>query len=502
MSSGETYGRHPYIELDNAVSLNIYRRLRRAIKECEPQAAPHLNLATVFFHDLMRILTGYALRVDELNGPFRPRTRDEFTPVPRIPYVGFSDIENGLDPNSKTYGLVAPRVGRRRRWASAVSRVTGPVLGSWGTVAIARPSALNTRRLVSSLLRAKMQVTFPSPAPLAVPGLTAQLTRLQRCIQEISEQNAWSGAARSLSEVVERHILALAAEGEPERVSHQVLICGSLANNFNRLLAARSRAAGVPVVAVGHGVTEGTHDEPVFGYGERTFATVMLGFGPGGAELPNIAEYAQSLYDPPEYVESDSPEVREVYSGPEVVPLGSMEGKRVLYVPTSFSGSARYGPFRDMPDRMYLQWQEALLREFPDTVWKGHPKEKTVHEFVPSRARSVSRIPFQECLDHADVFIFDYLSTAFCQAAATLKPIIFFDIGLRNHSEAAQRAISERCIYVRADPENPGRLKDRVLSLLQEPRVNAFSQQFSLATTPSLKGRIGVALEILEGLLR
>ncbi len=493
------YRRHLYIAQDNAASLEIYRRIRQAVDECESHAAPYLNVVAVFFHDLMLILTGYDLRLREINGPYRPQMSAEWRPLERLPYLDFSDVEKGIVPEEKTYGLVPSEVRRSQRWGSALSRVIGPLVGARRTVAIAKPSALDPRQLVSAVLRGRMQVTFPSPLPLAITGLSRQTENLDRCIEEIADALGWPGSPARVIQVVGRHIRALAVEGDPQPVSYQALICGSLLEPFNRLLAARARAAGIPVVEVSHGGGDGMYDEPLYGYGERSFATALLGFGPAGGELPGAAEYVESLNEEPWYVESDEPEIKGLYQAPEVSQLGFLDGKKVFYVPTSFAGCTRYGPFHDIPDRMYLEWQEHVFRAFPDAVWKGHPKDATTHGFVPKGAKRVVKAPFRDCLREADVLVFDYLSTAFCLAAATSKPIIFLDIGVRNLSKAAEEAVSDRCIVVKTDPENAGDLREQVMALSRKQCVNSFSTRSSLATKPPRTARVDAVVEIVKG---
>ena len=499
-----TNDRNPYIERDNAASLLVYRRLKQAVADCQPCAGPYLNVAAVFFHDLMRILTGYALRIRECIGPYRPQTADEWQPLRRMPYLGFAEVENGIDLDTNTYGFgfTVPAVNLRRRWVSALARMAGPVLDRRATVAIVSPSALNPRQLVFDMLRSRMRVTFPMFTPLAIPNLNEQLTRLCQRIEEIGDDLSWPGPVDPVREVVNRHIRALATEGDPQPVTYQALICGTLSEPLTRLVAARTRAAGVPVVEVSHGEAEGVDDEPIFGYGDRSFVTELLGYGPGGGELLASAEHAESLHDPPAYIESDAPQVQRLNRGTEVRKLGGPKSHKVFYVPTTLSGNARYGPFRDMPDLMYIRWQEALLREFPELVYKGYPQGAVNDRLVPRGVRNSTRVPLHECVDEADVFVFDYLSSAFCIAAATSKPIIFFDIGLRNPSKAAKRAIAERCIYLRVDPENPGPLAERVREVAHEPRVNTFSEQFSLATRRQSRGREELAVDIVKRLLK
>ena len=54
-------------------------------------------------------------------------------------------------------------------------------------------------------------------------------------------------------------------------------------------------------------------------------------------------------------------------------------------------------------------------------------------------------------LDDYDVFIFDYFSTPFSRAIATNKPIIYFDIGLRNLEKDVLDIIKKRVYYFKVD---------------------------------------------------
>ena len=54
---------------------------------------------------------------------------------------------------------------------------------------------------------------------------------------------------------------------------------------------------------------------------------------------------------------------------------------------------------------------------------------------------------FVEIENEVDIYVFDYIGTAFNQACATNKPVIYFDIGLRNISRHAMTKIKERTVY-------------------------------------------------------
>ena len=487
-----------YVEEDNAVSLQVHYALLEAMDACEAAAAPYLNLVAMLFWELTSILTGVALRNRELRGPYPPPPGQLARRFTHFPYIDYHDMEAGLDPDSKRYEPQYFFVPWKRRLVSAASGVSG--LGR-PRVALGKPSSLDLNRLTPALLRRRLRLGFPEPAPLAVPGLHGQLGTLLGHVDGILAGLGLERLATGVREALRRHVLARVHEGEPPPARWDVLVTGSITDPFNRFLAARSRAAGKPVVEISHGEAEGILDEPLFGYGERTYATHLLGYGPAGRTLPETAAYVRSLYDLPEYVESDSSVIRSLYRpdvGVEATP--PLDGVRAVYVPTSFSGPIRYGPFRDVPDALYLEWQNALFRELPDAVWKGHPKERN-RSLIPATAAHTSRRPLHEYLETADVFIFDYVSTALVTVMATSKPVVFFDIGLRNPGPDAMRLLKQRCTYVAVDPAAPRDLRERVAAADAGERDNRFTAAHSLATNGGGRDRQDVLLETIERVL-
>ena len=79
---------------------------------------------------------------------------------------------------------------------------------------------------------------------------------------------------------------------------------------------------------------------------------------------------------------------------------------------------------------------------------KAHPKEQYGIRMSYSfpKMKTVNGT-FDDLLDEIDVFVFDYIGTAFNEACATAKPIIYFDLGIRNISSDALVLIKERTIY-------------------------------------------------------
>ena len=94
---------------------------------------------------------------------------------------------------------------------------------------------------------------------------------------------------------------------------------------------------------------------------------------------------------------------------------------------------------------------------------------------------------FIEVLEFADVFIFDYPTTAFAYAAATNKPIIYFDIGLRNLTTEALKSIKSRCIYIKGKADNPEPMILALSEKINEKCLNNYSIQYSLSEDKGLE---------------
>jgi hypothetical protein len=264
------------------------------------------------------------------------------------------------------------------------------------------------------------------------------------------------------------------------RIDYSIVITGTLLDINNRILVAKARSQNIPAITLAHGECDGVLDEPVFGYGDRSFTRYFIGYGENAMKCYEKGIYTKTLYDSPPHIPADSNIARSLYKGGFVEPLMNIKNKRFMYLPTCYSGYLRYGPFRDLPDQLYKRWQESLIREFPGIIYKAHPKGNQDPSLLPANATQIVFRKFQECLDKANVFVFDYMSSAFAIAAATTKPIIYFNIGLRNFTESGFKKLKKRCIWIDVDPANPGYLREMVEASKDKECVNEFTESFSL----------------------
>ncbi len=470
------------IAKDNADSLLIYRKLCQTFERCEKHAAPYLNLVALFFHDIMCILTGLALCRNELEGPFSPPKETLPPRLESFPYIGYRDVWDGINVDSKHYKRWASRSRVRRslsrlKWdiISRVSPLTTSLRANrrlWATVGSARHNLL---------MQSGFRVDFRVPRSISIPGRFQQLQELRATVSDICQCLDLSRYDSAVTEVLERHILARSREVDlPKTFRYDLVLTGTLLALEYRFMAAMGRHYGVPVVSLCHGEADGIYNEPWIGYGERTFPNFYIGYGEAGNVVPENEHYRKGLYEQPTYVSADSDFVRREFRTQTVESLKSLVGKRLMYVPSQFYGQRRYGPFHFPRGQLYLTWQEALFKEFPGLIWKRHPKEFDEYKVSPRGATHVVDGRLEDCLDESDVFVFDVLSGAAWSAAATSKVIIYFNIGLRNLTTICAEAVRQRCIWIDIDPAQPTALRERVETQLSEPKINNIATTFCL----------------------
>ncbi|NPA61437.1 MAG: hypothetical protein GXO06_04035, partial [Epsilonproteobacteria bacterium] len=211
----------------------------------------------------------------------------------------------------------------------------------------------------------------------------------------------------------------------------------------NRINSASFLQRGSRVISLGHGEHNiQIFDEPIVEYGELTYATDYITYG--SREIP----LSSRLFKRPDIYYRDSTIISNIFKGAEVK-FKPIDGRsRVLYVPTSFSGNMRYGPYRDISDRDYAFWQRRLLAKGYNISYKGHPNGR---EYINFKIDSFEERPLVDILDDYDIFILDYISTASALLFATDKPIIFFDIAVRNLNSVVKSHFYDRVFRHKID---------------------------------------------------
>ena len=266
----------------------------------------------------------------------------------------------------------------------------------------------------------------------------------------------------------------------PRRRQRSMLLTGSQAVIDERLNAVNAIKRGDYVFLLSHGLhSSRAIDEPVIGYAERSYCHAEICYG---TDLPVTQSYNSSLTPPCDFLARSPKVVMSVRNGAGAskMHLAASIGTnpKILYVPTSLSGNETYLPFRNIPDRLYLDWQHSLAQAVPGSSIKPHPKQ-TVK--AASKFSNIETGQLSDVIQHYDLLIFDYVSSAFAEAVASDKAIMYLETGARNLSKQALAAIQDRCHYVDVRDGSTQIIDEIKLSNFEGKNRFAYTDLFSMA---------------------
>lgn len=517
----------------NETAASIVGSLEAAARECalmlrERGHSPHLNLVSVFFGEILKVLCSAMFMELELDAVLGTDDvvvlKGSDLAASRVQFLTYQQLVGSFG-GLQFVGPAHPKTRLRRRIFDAALRMArrlqGDILAERTVLVGANaphPHRLaRATRWTGAQNRIRFRRSPKACEQLWIPDYDRQLHVLKACILQVraglqpQRLSTPLGGSELLEMALSRIRPRLTREPGP-RIDGDALVVGSLSNIRARIPAAHARSRRIPVVGVWHGDAFGIYDEPVVGVGEAAFADAIVGYGTE-SDLTDFdaGPWQTELADCRRAVPSSAPRVRKLHTGEPIPRICDIPEPRLLYAPTCLSGTWRYGPYRDMHDLAYLQWQRGLMRAFgcvfEDRItWKLHPNDKMLgpEHHAPLAVPGVrlrQKEPFETLIESVDVFVFDYVSTSFSHAAATSKPIVYFDIGLRNLSHAARAAVLERCVCVPADPRNPEAAFRSFLSRLDRKCRHEFVSRFCLSPDP--RSRIEIVadtiVELLEG---
>jgi hypothetical protein len=231
---------------------------------------------------------------------------------------------------------------------------------------------------------------------------------------------------------------------ERKTLKQNRIILGTRNDLQNRKLAVNFLQQGKEVVGFTHGeITNAVFDEPPYGYSERSLCSVLVEYG----DYDKDGIHNRALIRPGKTLYRSSGVIKSRFTTNESIGRTKLGKARILYIPTTYTGNSVYGPFHVYEDSVYREWHKALMVALPTLTFKAHPKSRGQ---IGGSAR-IQRGWLEDCIDHYDVLVVDYLSTASVLSLTTQKPVIFFDIGLRRLSEEFMEDVGRRCKYVKID---------------------------------------------------
>lgn len=262
---------------------------------------------------------------------------------------------------------------------------------------------------------------------------------------------------------------------------YDLFICGSPAKIDNRIIITNCLDKKINTIAVGHGEQSmSAYDEPFFDYAEFSLVNYYVDYGKKNPLLNYTFFNSHNIRPTVFYRSSDF--IKSVFLSKKVSKLEFSNSLKILYVPNTFNRNIRYGPFRDISDTVYKKWQESILRLDYGITYKKHPKSSINIELNYSK---IEKNSLNEIFHDYDFYVLDYFSTASAVLVATNKPIIYFNLGMRNIAKNAFELLSKRVFWVdiNLDLEFGMQIQKAITDYNASNRqyVNEYTQTFSLA---------------------
>jgi hypothetical protein len=448
--------------------LEIFRRLKDGFADCELHGGPYLNLVGLFFHEFMFYFSSGIYRRLYSEAGFSKSHQPASLPIPNIPYLGYRK-------RKKSY-VDRIEVTKPRQYFSILSRLLGK---SKKKIGILNP-ALDFKSLSRLLILNRYAVFFLSRPKIFVPELEKQKKIVNDLIDSICSDFQINGLPDNLKQAVGKTINTIMVSKSKERFDFQALVIGT-PSLMVRCFAAEALSRNKPVICLAHGNECGSGDHPSGGHDDRSFCSHLVGYGRGGAIEVNRGKFLNSLSGKqPKYIQSNPPFIISTYEKEEHISiLDELDSPKIAYVPAKLMGLDRLGPFLSILDEDYIKWQKELFKQFPNLIFKKHPKEILSGDL---KGVQVLTTPLEKCVNQLDVFFIDHaVSTMFANLSATTKPIVFFNIGMGNPTPEAEKMIKKRCIWIDVDISSPSDLLKKLNDKMRPNFTNDYTPTFCLA---------------------
>jgi len=404
-------------------ALDIVDAVKRSWIQTSEAIHPVGNIFMVFAHDLVIHFTGILIHRE---------AKSSYNNKNVFPYV------------NKTYALSPfefhstsdePQIHR----PSLKSRIRSLSL-SRTALGEALPLASGVDRVAAKWIN--LFASQKEPTRVFLPKINDQIEALHELVSTLASDHELKGVGliwKNWNYYVTAHVSA-----HQSIIRENGLLIGTRNNLQNRKLAANFLQQGKEVVAITHGeVANSVMDEPPFGYSERTMCSTLIDYG----SADENGCFNQPWIQPPNTLFRSGGLTETIYKPSNTIRLPSRSRSRILYIPTTYHGNDLYGPFHAYEDSLYREWQAWLFKTVPELVYKVHPKSRS----APLEGAMIEREALDVCIPKYDVLVFDYFATGAMLALVSDKPVIYFDIGLRNLRQDFLDALKQRCEYIKID---------------------------------------------------
>lgn len=279
-------------------------------------------------------------------------------------------------------------------------------------------------------------------------------------------------------------------------IKSEFFLSGSNCILENRITAAKFLSQDKKVIAFAHGDSDMlVLDDPYGGYADMSYCNFYVSYGTCNL---SFGEYNSPLkYHNPIILRRSSKEVQKKLSLKNIKPPDcKLKG---LYIPTGFSGNERYGPFRDMDDGVYIEWQKAILDSGLDLDYKVYPTNKgemVSYKDLGSNVNYIYKNLKEIDLKPYNFIVLDFMSTGFTLGVASSLPVIYFNLGLMNIASSVVDEMKKRVFWFDVDisKNHNNQIRDGYKVFFNSKRkyINSYSRKYSLSdqSTESILGSV------------
>ncbi len=415
----------------NNEAIKICRDLRIKFHELAAEYGIYGNIYSLFFHDLIIHFTGIIIQRDtvkDYKDVYDHRYGNELP----FPFVSkqYANCPYPIDEYSYKLGLT------RNQTVSSIRRL--PILS------VTVGDAIPVRRQTYSLSRKLFSLftTYCDAEAAFLPNLPNQLQSIKETITDWCKRYEISNVTIILDNW-DRYVRFNVSE-QQSTIKNRGLIVGTRSMPQNRKRAINYLQQGKPVLGFTHGeITNTVFNEPIFGYSELALCSALVDYG---EMRHHDYDLNKPLTTPAHINGRTSIEIKKIFRPNDAIINRNINKIKVLYIPTSYSGNFCYGPYRAYEDEVYKHWQECLISMLDNVTIKVHPKSANPSFCVELESRWL-----EDCVEDYDLLILDYYSTGASVSIFTEKPVIFFDLGLRNLNEEFMELLRARCNYTKID---------------------------------------------------
>ena len=449
--------------IDNILSTN-FKLLSNSVGEYE-------NIIGIFYHELMCYLTNFYI-LKESNVDYK----DDI----KFPFLNTSYIKNPYEIIFTEIEKI--KTSKRDRILDFIASLSKGHKENFTVChgAIGLSNIKLTQIIISIIFRLGLRID--SNDKCSIPKIDKQLFILSKAIEEV-----FSFLGVDNKDILNKSFINYTKMHITEKYVYpkgKYLVCGSMSILNNRINASNYKAQGKTVISLSHANSTFTHyDEPVIGYGELSYCDHYLDIGNQHDFLG--LENVFSLQKMPMIHYYSDIYTKKLHNKREILFRKVDQKIKICYISNSFHSSKVYGPFRSYEDHDYLKFQKTIMNLNLNLKYIPHPSSNTqnIDMFWLDDANTDSR-KIKGILNDYDVFFIDYASSVMSYLAATDKPILFFDIGLRNMSDEYKEKLNERAFVYQIDIFGNLELQvsDAIKSYnkLKIDFVNNFTTSFSL----------------------